>query len=45
MRKTITHVVAALAIAMSLAACHQTELGQAVGFPKPDKPQQFQDGR
>jgi hypothetical protein len=45
MTKAIIRVMAAFALIAPLAACHQTEIGQAVGFPKPDKPQQFQDGR
>jgi hypothetical protein len=45
MRKATVRVIAALILIAPLAACHQTDIGQAVGFPKPDKPQQFQNGR
>lgn len=45
MNKVLIRMASALLLVAPLAACHQTEIGQAVGFPKPDKPQQFQDGR
>jgi hypothetical protein len=45
MKEATVRVIAALMLIAPLAACHQTEIGRAVGFPKPDKPQQFQNGR
>lgn len=45
MNKVLIRLATALLLVAPMAACHQTDIGQAVGFPKPDKPQQFQDGR
>ena len=42
MKKALVRLATALLLVAPLAACHQTEIGQAVGFPKPEKPQ---DGR